>query len=271
MSKPLPPPSGLPADVLAFVFDALALVGLRRADPAEVRRHLPHQVPIRPADREPGRVLDLDRDARRRIEDHRVGESHLERKLLAVHLRAVPGADDLEHLAETVRHSQHHVRDVRAHRAERGIARRPLRRDLRRGARDRDRRAREHVRREVALGPLHPHPAARDLDRDSGRDRNRLPSHSRHSSSYQIWQTSSPPSPASRASRSVISPREVETIDVPSPPRTRGSVSRRTYRRRPGVLMRRIPVITLWSSALYLRYRRSTPCLVSSITLKLLM
>ena len=40
--------------------------------------------------------------------------------------------------------------------------------------------------------------------------------------SYQTWAMTSPPTPAARASWPVITPREVETIEVPIPPCTLG-------------------------------------------------
>ena len=75
------------------------------------------------------RAFDLDRDALGRHELDRVRVAELQHQLLAVHLRAVAGADDLQRLAEARRHAGHHVLDVRAHRAERRVARDPLGRD----------------------------------------------------------------------------------------------------------------------------------------------
>src|SRR5690554_7117632 len=51
-------------------------------------------------------------------------------------------------------------------------------------------------------------------------------------------QSTSPPTPAARAARSVITPLLVETIDTPSPPLTLGSWSADLYWRRPGRLTR---------------------------------
>src|SRR6516225_12318453 len=216
--------AGLATDVLALVLHALALVGLGRAEAADVRGDLAHERLVGAADREARGVLDLDRDARRRNELHRMAEAQLQHELLALHGRAVARADDLQRLAEARGHAEHHVRDLRAHGAVRRIARELLRAHLHLVALDHDGGAGEDGVRQLRLGALHLHGAAAHRHGHTGRDRDGLLADSRHLDAlpYQTWQTSSPPRPASRASRSVRRPRDVDTTDTPRPPMTRG-------------------------------------------------
>src|SRR5262245_16214664 len=265
--------TGLATDVLALVLHALALVGLGRAEAADVRGDLADEGLVRAADREARGILHLDRDARRRIEMHGMAEAQLQHELLALHRRAIAGADDLQRLAEAGRDAGHHVRDLRAHGAERRVPRDLLGAHLHFVPLDHDGGAGEDGVRQLRLGALHLHGAAGHRHGDPGRDRDGLLADSRHLDAlpYQTWQTSSPPRPASRASRSVRRPRDVDTTDTPRPPITRGMRVLGTYTRRPGLLTRLTPVITHCSSAVYLRYTRRTPWPVSSMTLKLLM
>src|SRR5262249_139315 len=85
-----------------------------------------------------------------------------------------------------------------------------------------DRDPGEHAHRDLALGPLRLHRVPGERERDPARNLHRPLGHSRHGAPYQTWQTISPPSPASRASRSVISPREVDSTLMPIPANTRG-------------------------------------------------
>src|SRR6266404_3212230 len=73
---------------------------------------------------------------------------------------------------------------------------------------------------------------------------NCLISDSRHTT-YQTYASSSPPTFCFFASRPDSTPREVERIAMPIPPRTRGISCAPTYRRRPGRLTRLSPVIAL--------------------------
>src|SRR6188768_2105494 len=75
--------AGLAADVLARVFDALALVRLGLARRADLRGNLPDQLLVDPEDREVGRVLDLEADAGRRRDLDRVAVAQVELQLLA--------------------------------------------------------------------------------------------------------------------------------------------------------------------------------------------
>src|SRR4029078_4477174 len=61
---------------------------------------------------------------------------------------------------------------------------------------------------------------------------------------HHTLQRTSPPTPAFRAARPVLPPREVVWMFVPSPPSTAGTSSTPRYTRRPGRLIRSIPEIT---------------------------
>ena len=75
---------------------------------------------------------------------------------------------------------------------------------------------------------------------------------------YQTLATSSPPTPARRASWPVMTPRDVDTIVVPMPPWTFGIVPASTYSRRPGFDTRWRPWMTGLRSSVYLSRTRST-------------
>src|SRR5687767_4084301 len=85
---------------------------------------------------------------------------------------------------------------------------------------------------------------------------------------YDTSQSSSPPTFSWRAWRSDMTPLLVETMLMPRPLRTLGRASTPLYTRRPGLLMRLISWMTLSPERLYLRFRRSMPCLLSSISSK---
>ena len=67
-----------------------------------------------------------------------------------------------------------------------------------------------------------------------------------------------------RATLSVTTPVEVDTIAIPSPFNTLGSSSALAYTRKPGFEILLIPLITL-SPFEYLRVSLSFPCLLSSM------
>src|SRR6266481_2306570 len=96
-------------DEFLLVLDALALVGLRLAEGADLGRNLadPLLVGTRNGDR--GRLLALDRDVRRdRILDV-VAVAQLQHQLLALDRRAVADAVDLQVPAEALGHALHQV------------------------------------------------------------------------------------------------------------------------------------------------------------------
>src|SRR4029453_254056 len=79
-----------------------------------------------------------------------------------------------------------------------------------------------------------------------------------------------PPSCCRRVSRSVMTPREVERMATPIPPRMCGTLSLATYTRRPGFDTRTRPEMIFSPPVPYLRYTRSVPCLLSSMKRKFL-
>src|SRR5690242_13994432 len=92
-------------DLLAQIHDALALVGLRLAEAADLRRHLTHALLVGARDLDGGRLvaLDLDVGGDREIDVVAVAELELER--LALDRSAIADAADLQRLAVTLGHA----------------------------------------------------------------------------------------------------------------------------------------------------------------------
>ena len=101
-------------DLLVGVAHALALVGLRRTDVADLRGHLPDLLAVDALDQDLGLARGLDRDALRDREVHRMGEAERQVERLALHLRAEADADELELLLVALGDAPHHVGEVRA-------------------------------------------------------------------------------------------------------------------------------------------------------------
>src|SRR5579859_6054838 len=93
----------LAADLLAGVADALALVGLGRADLADARGHLADQLLVDPADADLGLAGRGEADAVGRLDVDLVREAELHGKRPALHLRAIADADELKHLLVALR------------------------------------------------------------------------------------------------------------------------------------------------------------------------
>ena len=74
---------------------------------------------------------------------------------------------------------------------------------------------------QLALRPVHGDATGIDRDGDAGGHFDWLFSDTTHRS-YQTKQMTSPPMPSFSAVRLVITPRDVDRIAVPMPPRTRG-------------------------------------------------
>src|SRR5690606_8221302 len=101
----------LAEDHLVRVADAFALVGLRRAEGADLRRHLADALLVRALDLDRGRPLRGDADAlRNRIADL-VAVAEVEDQLLALHRGAVAGAGHLHRLGEARGDARHHALD----------------------------------------------------------------------------------------------------------------------------------------------------------------
>ena len=106
--------TNLSADVLALVADALALVGLRRADLADLGGRLAHHLLVGALDDDLGRGGNLEGDAGARLDRDRVRVADLELEIGALERGAVADALDLEALLEALRDALDHVRDERA-------------------------------------------------------------------------------------------------------------------------------------------------------------
>src|SRR5229473_4547701 len=105
----------LAADGFLRVLDALALVGLGRPHLADLCGGEAHQVLVGPLHRDPvrlGVVLGADAFGERKL--HRVRETHREVDLLALQLRLVPDAGDVQRPLEALGDALDHVGDQRA-------------------------------------------------------------------------------------------------------------------------------------------------------------
>src|SRR5262249_5411627 len=104
--------AGLPADDLALVADALALVGLGGADLPDHGRELADGLLVGPADDDVGRVGDDHAHAGRGLQDALVGDPDREGARVRLLERGlVADADDLEPLGVARRDALDHVGD----------------------------------------------------------------------------------------------------------------------------------------------------------------
>jgi hypothetical protein len=162
----------LAADELALVADALALVRLRRADLADLRRRLADDLLVDAADDDLRRHRHLERDPLARRDAHGVREADLELEVVARECGAVADALDLQLLLEALGDALDHVRDQRARQAvERAILAalgRPRDRD--RAVLLRDLHALRHFLAKLALRARHRHAARVDRDDDACRN-----------------------------------------------------------------------------------------------------
>ena len=224
--------------VLALVADALALVGLRRALLADDRGGLPHQLLGDALHDDPRGLGHFELDPARRRDRYRVGVADGELEVLALQLRAVAHALDLQALFVARGDALHHVGHQRAGE--------PVQRAMLAavgGAGDEqllafldDLDVAVHALLQLAFGPAHAHRLRLDRDGHAARHGDWLSSDPGHRECvvsrslslspalfrYQTCARTSPPTPAARASWPVITPCEVETIDVPIPPSTFG-------------------------------------------------
>src|SRR5690606_22026901 len=165
--------AGLAAHALAQVAHALALVGLRRADPANPRSDLANQLLVDPLDTDPGRGLEHKSDPLRRVDPHRVGEAERQHEGLALKLRAVPHAVDLQVLAVPLGDAVHHICHQRprqsVQRAELALVRRPAHQQ--RPVLALEAHGGVNPLFQLPLRPLDAHYPRIDLDFDARRDR----------------------------------------------------------------------------------------------------
>src|SRR5690348_12159637 len=110
----------LAEDVFAAVLDALTLVRLGLAPLADFGGELADRLLVDPGDMDRGLIGGLHLEAFGHVELDVVAVAELQLELLALRLRAVADAGDLERLGETFGHALHEVRDQRALHAPEG-------------------------------------------------------------------------------------------------------------------------------------------------------
>src|SRR4051812_17601829 len=106
--------TNLSAHELALVADALALVGLRRADLANLCGRLADHLLVGALDDDLGRSRNLERHACARLHRHHMRVADLQLEVGALERSAVADPLDLEALLEALRDALDHVRDERA-------------------------------------------------------------------------------------------------------------------------------------------------------------
>src|SRR5262249_34721266 len=107
----------LPADVLALVADALALVGLGRSHLADLGGRLADHLLVRSLDEDLRRRRHLERDAGARLDRDGMRIADVELEVGPLQRGAVADALDLELLLEALRDALHHVRHQRPRQA----------------------------------------------------------------------------------------------------------------------------------------------------------
>src|SRR5207245_3322928 len=108
----------LAADGFLGVLDSLALVGLGRAQFADLRRHQTDAVLVGALHGQPVALgVVLGGDALRQRVHHRMGEAERQVDLLALQLRLVADAGDVQRAGEPLGHAVDHVRDQRPRQA----------------------------------------------------------------------------------------------------------------------------------------------------------
>src|ERR1051325_5166712 len=178
----------LAEDVLAGVLHALALVGLRLAEGADLRRHLADLLAIDGGDHHLGRLRRRARGGVRDRVDDVVTVAERDLQVLALHGGAIADAGDLELLLEPLGDAGDEVRHQRARGAPHGA------RALGLVARIDLDAARVHLGHyfgrqhelEGALRPLHLDGLAVDARRHAGRDRDRLLADTGHDRSLRL-------------------------------------------------------------------------------------
>src|SRR5262249_23120566 len=167
---------------LAHVADPLLLVGIGPAQLADLRRDLPHLLPVDPGDGDARLLVHGDLDAFGDAILDRVREAEREHDLVALDLRAIADADDVEVLAEALGHALDRVLRERARHAVEGphlaLVVHALAGEL--GPLELERDARGHRGLELALRALHLEGGLSDLDLHLLGHRDDLASYARH-------------------------------------------------------------------------------------------
>src|ERR1700722_13516614 len=252
------------ADLLALITNALAPVGLRRTESANLGRRLPHRLLVRTGqddDCSLGISGNLAFDPLRKGEGDGMREAERQVEDLALELRAVAGADQLQRSRVPLGDALHHAADQGPGQSlvAGTVTTRDYRRDQHRSAVDLGRDARRKRALEGALGALDLdgavlHRRADALGQGDGAlaDARLLEAFLKRSlrghGAHQTSHSSSPPTRCLRASRSVMTPRLVLRMEIPMPEQTLSMRSWRTYTRRPGVDTRRRPSMADWRS-----------------------
>src|SRR5262245_1792334 len=223
MARPLLLLSFLAEDVLVGVSHALALVGLGRTESPDFGGDMPDLLLVDSRDHDLGWFRRCNRDAFRNRKIDVVRKAELQLQGLALHSGAITDAGNLQPLFETFSNARHHVGDQRARRAPHRtralclVARLELDSGLVHGDRD----VLVHNDLEGAFRPLHFDGLALDVGGDAGRDHNCFIADARHQNTVQMI---SPPTLASRASWSAITPLGVDKIATPRPLLMRGKL-----------------------------------------------
>src|SRR5690606_6892395 len=183
--------SGLAADSLALVADALRLVGVGLAQAADVRGHLAHLLLVDSLDVQQGRLLHPERDALRRLHDDGVAVAQRELQVPALGLDAVAHTRDLEGLGVPLGGALDQVGNQRAGKPVQGTGLRSIVRTrylylaVFQGNGD---RRRDSVL-EFVLRPLDFDVFTVDGDFDALGDRDRLSANTRHAEISPCYQT----------------------------------------------------------------------------------
>src|SRR6185312_6761377 len=174
----------LPADVLALVADALALVRLRRAHLAHLGGDLADRLLVDALDDHLGRGRHLERDPLRRLQHDGMGVADVQLEVDAPQRGAIADTLDLEALREAVRDALDHVGDQRACEAVQRAVLAALGRAL-----DGDRRvlvvnlhAHGHLLAQLAERAVDHHAPRRDRHRHAGGNLDGLSTDSTHGS-----------------------------------------------------------------------------------------
>src|SRR6185503_15775220 len=211
----------LAEDVFAGVLHALALIGLRTTEAADLGGHLADLLLVDAGDDDFSRLGRRDGDALRdRVVDVvRVAELQVE--LLALHRRAIADAVDLELLLEALGHAADQIVHKRARGAplRAGALGLGTRLDVDRSLVHRNRHVVVQNELKSAFRALHLDGLAFHVGGDAGRDGDGFFADTRHQNTVQMI---SPPTLASRASWSAMTPFGVDRMAMPRPLLTRG-------------------------------------------------
>src|SRR5262249_22157199 len=220
----------LAEDGFAGIFHTLALVRFGLAERSDLGRDLSHPLVVDAADHDLGRLRDHDRDAVRDRKGDVMGIAELQLQGLALQCRTIADPGDFELALVALGHTLNELGHQRTRRAPQrarllGIV---ARIDVHAARIDLNRNVVVQHDLQGALGALHLDRLTLDIGDHARGDCNRLLADTRHGVIPSVFapqntvQRISPPTLASRASWSAITPFGVETIATPRPLFTRG-------------------------------------------------